>query len=218
MTETIEVEQRVEQILTNGLIAVIRSDSADTAVNISRTLHKGGVRVLEIALTTPGGRDAIKAVKQEFGDDAVVGAGTVLSSEAAEDVIAAGADFVFAPNTDVDVIRTVKRLNRPMVPGALTPTEVATAMAAGADIIKLFPGNVFGPKYIRDLRGPYPGVRITPTGGVSLENIGEWFEAGAVAVGIGTAMIQKDLVREKRWDALSEVAAKYVAAVRQARG
>lgn len=217
MTQSATCDELVQRITDDGLIAVIRADAADRAIRISRALHQGGVRVLEIAMTTPGGLDAIRAVKEEFASDAVVGAGTVLTSRTAQAVVDAGADFVFAPNTDVNVIETVKSLDRPVVPGALTPTEVATAVAAGADMIKLFPGNVFGPRYIRDLRGPYPGVRITPTGGVSLENVGEWFEAGAVAVGVGTAMIRKDLVGEGRWQELSDHAAKFVEAVRRAR-
>lgn len=217
MSRMLTAQQQVDRITAEGLIAVIRAGSAEQAVDISRALHRGGVRVLEIAMTTPGGLEAIRTVAEEFADDALVGAGTVLDVATAEAVIDAGAGFVFAPNTDVEVIRAVKALGRPMVPGALTPTEVATAVAAGADIIKLFPGNVFGPRYIRDLHGPYPNVRITPTGGVSLDNIGEWFEAGATAVGVGTAMIRKDLVREGRWDELAELAGRYVEAVRQAR-
>lgn len=210
-------EHMVQRIVDDGLIAVIRAGSSEQAIAVSRALHAGGVRVLEIALTTPGGIEAIAAVKAELGDDAVIGAGTVLDAGSAEAVIDAGADFVFAPNTDERVMATVKARHRPMVPGALTPTEVAAAQAAGADLIKLFPGNLFGPRYIRDLRGPYPGVRITPTGGVSLENVGEWFEAGAAAVGVGTAMIRKDLVAAEAWDELAEHASRYVEAVRKSR-
>lgn len=218
MTRTsTESEELVQGIIDHGLIAVIRADSARDAIRISRALHAGGVRVLEIAMTTPGGLDAIRVVAEELGDDAIVGAGTVLDPQTAQAVLSAGASFVFAPNTDLEVIRMVKSLDRPVVPGALTPTEVATAVQAGADIIKLFPGNVFGPKYIKDLRGPYPNVRITPTGGVSLPNIRDWFEAGAVAVGVGTAMIRKDLVREERWDDLTQLAGDFVEAVQQAR-
>lgn len=217
MTQATEPQELVGRIVAAGLIAVIRADSAEQAVDISRALHAGGVRVLEIAMTTPGGLDAIATVADELGRDAVIGAGTVLDPQTARAVIDAGASFVFAPNTDPAVIDAVKTRGRPMVPGALTPTEVATALAAGADIIKLFPANLFGPSYIRDLRGPYPGVRITPTGGVGLDNMTQWFEAGAVAVGVGTAMIQKELVHARRWREMSDIAARYVEAVRTAR-
>ena len=210
-------EELVERITAAGLIAVIRADSADKAIRVSRALHAGGVEVLEIAMTTPGGVDAVRMVADELGDTAIIGAGTVLSSRTAHAVVEAGAEFVFAPNTDEQVIETVKSLDRAVVPGALTPTEVARAMNAGADLIKLFPANVFGPGYIKDLKGPYPTVRITPTGGVTADNMNQWFAAGAEAVGVGTAMIRKDLVREQRWDELTGVAEQYVEAVRRAR-
>lgn len=206
----------LERIESEALIAVIRADSADQAVETCRALYAGGVTVQEVAMTTPDGVEAIRRAASEL-DDALIGAGTVLDVETARLAVDAGAAFVFAPNVNTQVIEEVRRLGRVAVPGALTPTEVVTAMEAGADLIKLFPAHHFGPRYIKDLRGPLPGVKITPTGGVNLDNIATWLDAGAAALGVGTSMVRKDLVRDGRWDELSDVARQYVEAVRTAR-
>ena len=209
--------QIVESIAEAGLIAVIRTDSSQLALETCRALAAGGVRVQEIALTTPNGVEAIRQAAAEL-PDCLIGAGTVLTPEQANAVVDAGASFVFAPNTDPAVIETAKSRGVAAVPGALTPTEIATAISAGADVVKLFPANYFGPRYIKDIHGPLPGVRITPTGGINLENLGEWLSAGAIAVGVGTSMVRKDLIREGRWEELATVASRYVEAVAEARG
>jgi len=212
--DRVSLPQRIESA---GLIAVIRADSADTAVDVCRALLAGGVQVLEIAMTTPGALRAIETVAAEASDQTVLGVGTVLDAQTARDAVSAGAGFVFAPNVDVSVIEAVRALDRAVVPGALTPTEIALAHRAGADLIKLFPANYFGPKYIKDIHGPLPEVRIVPTGGIDLNNAAQWLEAGAVAVGVGTSMIRKDLVRDRQWAQLQAVAGQYAQAVRDAR-
>ncbi len=200
----------IDRLRTGGLIAVIRADSADQAIGICRALDRAGVDAIEIAMTTPDALRAIECVVSEMGDRRLVGVGTVLDAATARDAARAGADFIFAPNVDVAVIEAAKATGRPVVPGALTPTEIALALRAGADLIKLFPANYFGPKYIKDILGPLPEARIVPTGGVDLDNATTWLEAGAVAVGVGTSMIRKDLVREAQWDDLTDLAARYV--------
>lgn len=212
-----DAAETVKQIEAAGLIAVIRTDSADAAVAVSRALIAGGVGVLEIALTTPGGVEAIRTVAAELGDRCVVGAGTVLDVRAAGAVIDAGARFVFAPNVNVAVIEAVRSRGRVVVPGALTPTEVWTAWSAGAHMVKLFPANVFGPGYIKDLRGPFPQLKVTPTGGVTLQNVGEWFAAGASAVGVGSNLVRKDWIKAGAWDDIAALARQYVEAVNAAR-
>ena len=208
--------QILQRIQDEALIAVLRCDSAQQAVDTCKALRDGGVTILEVALTTPGGIRAIEQLVTQL-PDCLIGAGTVMSVEAAHQVADAGAAFVFAPNVNLDVIAAAKSRDRVVVPGALTPTEIATAWDAGADVIKLFPANHFGPKYIKDIHGPMPQVKITPTGGVELGNIKDWFAAGAVAVGVGTSMVRKDLVKAGKWTDLSAVARQYVEAVRTAR-
>lgn len=202
------------KIEAEALIAVIRSDSADQAVETCRALRDGGVVVQEIAMTTPNGAEAVERAASEL-DDCLIGAGTVLDASTARAVIDAGAAFVFAPNVNPEVIETVRELGRPVVPGALTPTEIAAAVAHGADVVKLFPANYFGPKYIKDIHGPLPGVKITPTGGIHLDNAADWLDAGAFAVGVGTSLIRKNLVREGEWAELTALAEKYASTIRR---
>lgn len=208
-TDRTSVLARIE---AEALIAVIRSDSAEQAVETCRALRDGGVTVQEIAMTTPDGVRAVERAASEL-EDCLIGAGTVLDAETVRAVVGVGAAFVFAPNVNPEVIGTAKGLGCPAVPGALTPTEIAAAVAAGADVVKLFPANYFGPKYIRDIHGPLPGVRITPTGGIHLDNAADWLDAGAFAVGVGASLIRRDLVREGRWKELAALAEKYVNAI-----
>ncbi|QNN25490.1 bifunctional 4-hydroxy-2-oxoglutarate aldolase/2-dehydro-3-deoxy-phosphogluconate aldolase [Planctomycetales bacterium ZRK34] len=210
-------QQTFEKIQQHVLVAVIRGDSPQQAVDTAKALLEGGVMGLEIALTTPGGVKAIEQAVREIGDQGIVGAGTVMDADSAKAVIDAGAAFVFAPNVNLDVIAAVNERDRVMVPGALTPTEIATAWAAGVDMVKLFPANHFGPKYIKDIHGPMPDVKITPTGGVDLTTIKAWLDAGAAALGVGSALVKKDLMRAGDWAGLTELARKYTQAVAEAR-
>ncbi|MBI1371403.1 MAG: bifunctional 4-hydroxy-2-oxoglutarate aldolase/2-dehydro-3-deoxy-phosphogluconate aldolase [Phycisphaera sp.] len=210
-------EATLAKIQSSTLIAVIRGDSAQQAVDACRALRDGGVVIHEIAMTTPDALDAIRAAVDEFGDTCVVGVGTVLTVEQARGAIDAGAAFVFAPNVNLDVIAEVKRHDKPIVPGALTPTEIVAAWDAGADMVKVFPANHFGPRYLRDIHGPLPHVKLTPTGGVELDNVGEWLNAGAAALGVGSALVRKDLMRSGDWNALSQLAKRFVDAVAAAK-
>lgn len=214
---TMDRQQTFEKIQQHVLVAVIRGDSPQQAVDTAKALLEGGVMGLEIALTTPGGVKAIEQAVREIGDEGIVGAGTVMDADSAKAVIDAGAAFVFAPNVNLDVIAAVNERDRVMVPGALTPTEIATAWAAGVDMVKLFPANHFGPKYIKDIHGPMPDVKITPTGGVDLTTIKAWLDAGAAALGVGSALVKKDLMRAGDWAGLTELARKYTQAVSEAR-
>jgi 2-dehydro-3-deoxyphosphogluconate aldolase/(4S)-4-hydroxy-2-oxoglutarate aldolase len=207
----------LRRIENEALIAVLRVDSAQQAIDTCRALRDGGVVVQEIAMTTPGAAEAIERCAEEL-DDCLVGAGTVLDAESAERVIEAGAAFVFAPNVNPDVIETTRRHGRISVPGALTPTEIANATSAGADLVKLFPAHYFGPRYLKDLRAPMPDVRITPTGGINLDNAATWLDAGAVALGVGSAMVRKELIRAGRWTELTDLARQYVQTVQASRG
>jgi 2-dehydro-3-deoxyphosphogluconate aldolase/(4S)-4-hydroxy-2-oxoglutarate aldolase len=204
--------------LTNvGVIAVIRADSGEQLVNVCRALAKGGVRACEITMTTPGALEAIAAASRALGDEALIGAGSVLDAPTARAAILAGARFIFSPVLDFEVIEMAHRYDCVAVPGALTPTEILTAWSAGADVVKVFPANQFGPQYFKDLHGPMPQVKLTPTGGVDLNTAADWIKAGAVAIGVGSSLVKKDLLAAGKWDDLSALAKQYVDIVAKAR-
>lgn len=200
-----------------GVIAVIRADSPDALVDVARSLAAGGVTACEITMTVPDAIEAIRTVSRELGDDATIGVGTVLDAATADAAIAAGAEFVVSPILDPAVVETAHRHDKVAIPGALSPTEALAAWNAGADVVKIFPANHFGPRYFRDLHGPLPQIRLTPTGGVNLETTPQWIEAGAVAVGVGSALVRKDLLATGDWAQMTDLAAQYVSAVAAAR-
>ena len=184
-----EVLTRIAQ---ERVIAVIRAGSADEATAVGRALAGGGIKVLEVALTTPGGVDAIGRLARELEEDCLLGAGTVLDESSATAVIRAGARFLVTPGLAADVLRTGGRYGIPTLPGAASTTEVLTAMEAGAEMVKLFPASALGVEYVRALRPVLPNAALVPTGGVSAGNAREWLEAGAVAVGVGGSLTRGD--------------------------
>ena len=207
----------LRQLIDTGVIAVIRADSGDQLVSVCRALAAGGVRACEITMTTPGALAAIAQASRELGDSALIGAGSVLDAETARAAILAGARFVFSPVLNLDVIQMAHRYDCVAVPGAMTPTEIFTAWSAGADVVKVFPANHFGPQYLRDVHGPLPQVKLTPTGGVDLSTAADWIKAGAVAIGVGSSLVKKDLLAAGKWDELSSLAKQYVDIVANAR-
>lgn len=208
----------LEEITRSGVVAVIRANSAEELKNITLALNKGGVKALEITMTSPGALETIKAVSSELGDSAIIGVGSVLDTETARAAILAGAQFVVSPVFKPKIITLCRRYNKICIPGAFTPTEILSAWEAGADVVKIFPATKLGPGYIKDLKGPLPQIKVTPTGGVNLENTADFIKAGAEFVGVGGAMVDKKLVAAGKWDELSALAAKFVQAVQEARG
>ncbi|WP_254524172.1 bifunctional 4-hydroxy-2-oxoglutarate aldolase/2-dehydro-3-deoxy-phosphogluconate aldolase [Natrinema caseinilyticum] len=207
-----------ERIVDSGVIAVLRGIDEDRIVPVARAIHDAGVDALEI--TADGAHTAAKiaAVDRELADtDAVVGAGTVLDVPTAQSVIDAGASFVVSPHTDADVVRTCNRLGTLVAPGVMTPTEAVSAMEAGADLLKLFPASTVGPEHIGALSGPLGDVDIVPTGGVSRETVDAFFDAGAVAVGAGGAIVDDEAVAAGDFDRVRETAASFLEAVESAR-
>jgi len=207
----------LDQLVTTGVIAVIRADSGAQLVNVCRALAAGGVSACEITMTTPGAIEAIAQASRELGDAALVGAGSVLDAPTARAAILAGARFIFSPVLNLEVIEMAHRYDCVAVPGALTPTEILAAWSAGADVVKVFPANHFGPQYLKDIHGPLPQVKLTPTGGVDLTTAADWIKAGAVAVGVGSSLVKKDLISGAKWDELSGLAKQYVDIVAAAR-
>lgn len=214
MTDRHTLMQRIEQ---TGVIAVIRADDAEQAVHTCDALARGGVIACEVAMTTPGALRAIEQAAERFAGRCIVGVGTVLDPETARAAILAGAAFIFCPILDPRIIEMGHRYDIPVVPGAMTPTEILAAWSAGADMVKIFPANHFGPTYIKDIHGPLPQVKLTPTGGVDLTTAGDWIKAGAAALGVGSSLVKKDLIRAGRWADLSSLAGQYIAAVAAAR-
>lgn len=175
-------------ILERGMVGIVRAASPDVALQIAEACIAGGVTALEVAFTTPDTLGVLRALRERHGDGVLLGAGTVLDAETARAAILAGAQFIISPGVNVDTITLCQRYQVLAMPGAMTPTEIVTALQAGADIVKVFPAEMFGPAYIKALRAPLPQAPLMPTGGVTVENLAEWFASGAVAVGIGSSL------------------------------
>ena len=201
-----------------GIVPVIRTSSAESAVLAVDAIYNGGVRAAEITMTVPGAVRALEKVADRFGDRIMLGAGTVLDPETARICMLAGAQFFVTPALRVSTIEMAKRYSKVICPGALTPTEVLTAWEAGADVVKVFPcGNVGGAKYIKALKGPFPQVEMIPTGGVNLETAGDFLKAGACAVAVGGELVDAKTISEGRYDIIEERARQFLAAVAKAR-
>ena len=175
-------------ILERGMVGIVRAASPDAALQIAEACIAGGVTALEVAFTTPDTLGVLRTLRERHGDDVLLGAGTVLDAVTARAAILAGAQFIISPGVNVATIALCQRYQVLAMPGAMTPTEIVTALQAGADIVKVFPAEMFGPAYIKALRAPLPQAPLMPTGGVTVENLGEWFASGAVAVGIGSSL------------------------------
>ena len=210
-------EDDIQRVLHTGLVAIIRADSGEQLASVAEALYEGGIDVIEVTFTVPGVLDILSAVRQRLGNRILLGAGTVLDAESARAALLAGAEFIVAPNVNPDVIRLCRRYSKVVMPGAFTPTEVVAAWEAGADIVKIFPAEVGGPAYLKALRGPLPQVRFLPTGGVNLETLPGFVRAGAAAVGLGSALVEKQAVEEGNLQRIRELAARYVELMQQVR-
>lgn len=177
-----------QAILARRMVAIVRADTPEAALLTAEACIAGGISALEVAFTTPGTAEVIRTLRQRHGAAVLLGAGTVLDPETARTAILAGAQFIISPSVNIDTIRLCQRYQVLAMPGVMTPTEIVTALEAGADIIKIFPAEVFGPTYIKALRAPLPQAPLMPTGGVSVDNLAAWFENGALAVGIGGSL------------------------------
>jgi len=201
-----------------GVVAVIRLASGAELRDVSDALIEGGVRALEVTMTVPRAVSLIEELTSALPAGVLVGAGTVLDPDTAADVIRAGAKFVVSPVFRRSLIERCHRFEIPAMPGCFTPTEILEAWDAGADLVKVFPATALGPTYVKDLRGPLPQVRLVPTGGVTRDNAGDWIRAGAVAIGVGTALVDRQAVDDRRFDVITANARHFVNAVQQARG
>ncbi|MCK4337569.1 MAG: bifunctional 4-hydroxy-2-oxoglutarate aldolase/2-dehydro-3-deoxy-phosphogluconate aldolase [Candidatus Aminicenantes bacterium] len=190
---------------------------ADTEklVKVIRAVQEGGVKAIEITMTTPDAVNVIHTISKKKSKDILLGAGSVLDPETAALVIHSGADFVVSPATNTEMIKLCNRYGKLVAPGAFTPTEIISAWEIGADIVKIFPATSVGPKYFKDIKGPLPQVRLMPTGGVNLDNAGEFIKNGACCVGIGTALLDKKAIAENNWDVLTQKAESLIKSVNE---
>ena len=207
----------LDRIAASGVIAVMRGVDRDRAVETARALVRGGVGAVELTADAPGAVDAVADVAAALGDEAVVGAGTVMDAATASRAVAAGAEFVVAPHTDPATVETCNRHGVPTVPGVQTPTEAVRAVEAGADAVKVFPASTVGPGHLAALRGPLPQIPLVPPGGVDADNVGEFFDAGATAVGAGSALVDGAAAARGDFDAVEARAREFVAAADAAR-
>jgi 2-dehydro-3-deoxyphosphogluconate aldolase / (4S)-4-hydroxy-2-oxoglutarate aldolase len=206
-------------LLTNpGIIAVVRARSAEQVPPLADALLAGGVIAIEITMSTPHALEAIRDARKRLGERALIGVGTVLDADTCRGAIAAGAEFVVTPICRTEFVAMAHAADRPIMLGAYTPTEAQLAHEAGADFVKLFPAESLGPNFIKTLRGPLPHLRIVPTGGVDVHNVGDFLKAGCAALGVGSSLVSAKILQENDWPELTRRATAFVNAVRQARG
>jgi 2-dehydro-3-deoxyphosphogluconate aldolase / (4S)-4-hydroxy-2-oxoglutarate aldolase len=215
MSDKAAVIQTIRDI---GIIPVVRAQSAGEAMQAIDAIREGGISILEITMTVPGAVGVIEEVSKRYGNEAVVGAGTVLDGETARACILAGARFVVSPSLNLETIEVCRRYGIAVMPGALTPTEVVQAWSAGADFVKVFPaGAVGGASYIKSLKAPLPQIELVPTGGVSLKTAADFIKAGASALGVGADLVDVKAIREGQSQVITERAREFVQIVREAR-
>jgi 2-dehydro-3-deoxyphosphogluconate aldolase/(4S)-4-hydroxy-2-oxoglutarate aldolase len=201
-----------------GIVPIVRAASPESALRAAEAIYQGGIRAVEITMTVPGALKVLERVADQFGDRMTLGAGTVLDPETARACMLAGAEFFVTPALKLSTIEMCHRYSKPVMPGALTPTEVQTAWEAGADFVKIFPcGNVGGPRYIKALKAPFPQIEMVPTGGVNLENAADFLRAGAAAIAVGAEMVSAQALAEGRLDVIAETARQFLARVAEAR-
>ncbi len=209
--------EQLQRIEACGIIAIIRANSSNQLIKAAGAIHAGGINVIEVTMTTPNALQVIEDVAAAYGDEVLVGAGSVLDAETARMVMLAGAEFIVSPVTKSDVIDVCNRYGKTVIPGAFTPTEILSAWEAGADVVKVFPSGGAGPGYIKDVSAPLPHIPLVPTGGINAQNAANFIAAGATALGVGSALVDNKYVEAGAFDVLIERARSLVAAVQAAR-
>ncbi|MFO8080424.1 MAG: bifunctional 4-hydroxy-2-oxoglutarate aldolase/2-dehydro-3-deoxy-phosphogluconate aldolase [Armatimonadota bacterium] len=204
-------------IMDCGMAAVIRAKSSDHLMQVADAIKEGGVDVIEVTMTTPNALEVIEEVANKYGEEVLIGVGSVLDAETCRMAILSGAEFVVGPCLDRDMIEMAHRYDKPVLPGAFTPTEIKQAWDWGADMVKVFPASVGGPKYFKAILGPLPQIRLVPTGGVNIDTTPEFLKAGAVALCAGSALVDKQAVAEGRFDVVTDTARKFREAIDQTR-
>ena len=210
-------QDTLDRIRELGLLAVLRGPSPELTMKMVEALVNGGVSGIEITFSTPNATDVVRSLAMQYGDDILLGMGTLAVPEQAAEAQAAGARFIVSPHCEDQLARAMVNSGSVVMIGAFTPSEVVRAHRLGSDVVKLFPGSQGGPKYMKALRGPFPDIPLMPTGGVSAGNVGEWFAAGAFAVGAGSALCPSTWAEEGRFNDITKGAQAFVEAVQKAR-
>jgi 2-dehydro-3-deoxyphosphogluconate aldolase / (4S)-4-hydroxy-2-oxoglutarate aldolase len=213
------IDEAVARIKKVGIVPVIRASNVDEAKQAVEAVCAGGIPIVEITMTVPNATQVIRGVIEQHGNKVLTGAGTVLTGEQAKACLDAGAEFLVSPGLSIAVLEVARSRGKLAIPGALSPTELMTALSAGAQVIKIFPcGNVGGPKYLKALRGPFPNAQLIPTGGVNATNAADYFAAGAFALGVGADLVDLSALRAGRADKVTEAARQLAQAAIAARG
>jgi 2-dehydro-3-deoxyphosphogluconate aldolase/(4S)-4-hydroxy-2-oxoglutarate aldolase len=211
-------QDAMKLVRDTALIPIIRVDSADVAMKVADAFLNGGVNIIEVTFSVPGATEVVQKLTEKVGDKVLVGTGTVLDPETARRAILAGSEFIVAPSYSKELIEMSRRYAKPCFPGALTPTEILQAYTWGADAVKVFPcGEVGGAAYIKAVRAPLPHIPLIPTGGVDLQTAGPMLEAGAFALGVGSAIAEPKAIKDGRYDIITENVRKFLEIVRKYR-
>lgn len=210
-------QEQMQRIEKCGVVGIIRTDSSEELIKVAEAIKAGGVDVIEVTMTTPGALDVIRATADKYGEEVLIGAGSVLDPETARAAMLSGAEFIVSPVTNVEMIKICNRYSKVVMPGAFTPTEALYAWEQGADYVKIFPSGIVGPKHIKAIKAPLPQILLVPTGGINVDNAGDFIKAGAATLGVGSALADKKAIATKNFDVLTENARKFVEAVKKAR-
>jgi len=216
MTAT-ERERIVARLIDLGAVAVLRLRDPKPAERVIDAICTGGVRAVEVTVTIPDALSVIERTANQLGDDVLLGVGSVLDADTARRAVDAGARYVVSPVFQNEVVEAAHVMGVPALPGAFSPTEILRAHQAGADVVKVFPAEVFGPAFIKGVLAPMPFLRLMPTGGVTPDNVGDWIRAGAVAVGVGSALLDPKLIASEDWATLTDRARRMAQGVADAR-
>lgn len=207
----------MSRISDQGLIAVIRGPSAELTKKMVEALVEGGVHGIEITYTTPNAADVVRELRQAYGGEILLGMGTLTAPAHASEALEAGASFIVSPHTEESLAAAMRETDLVIMMGALTPSEMMRSLRIGSDVVKLFPGSLFGPDYLHALRGPFPDLPVMPTGGVDLDNLAAWFEAGAFAVGAGSSLCPRSWAEQGRFKDISRRAEEFMELVERVR-
>lgn len=201
--------ETIKRIADLGIVAVVRTESKEKGIKIVDAIKNGGIKAIEITMTVPGALDIIKEISEAYkNEDVIIGAGTVLDPETARACILAGAQYIISPNLNIETIKMCNRYRIPSIPGVMTVNEAIEAMEYGAEILKLFPGSAFDPSIIKAFKGPLPYANFMPTGGVDIDNVKDWFEAGAIAIATGSNLTKG--AKTGNYELVTETARKFV--------
>ena len=204
------------KVIESGLVAIVRTNSSDQAARVAEACARGGAAAIEITFTVPEATAVIEALAKQYGSDEIlIGAGTVLDPETARIAILAGAQYIVSPSVSPETARLCNRYQIPYMPGAGTMREIVDAMECGADIVKLFPGETLGPAFVKAVKGPLPQASLMPTGGVTVDNVAEWIQAGAVAVGVGGSLTAG--AQSGNFQQITDMAKQFIERIQQAR-